>query len=209
MSSKFPQAEPAKMPGSTPVQAPRPKSSGACPGFLLLLIIILPNVVLSADTGATSNAEISVERANAVVLSRVDDWFLGAYSALETESSLIRVYDWTCVFSTTGMYSLTIQSANGGSSLKLQSRSGDQITYWILVMHEGPSGAVRTTVRVPDYHITGMIASRDLNCEGLKEDNKNEQNWNLRFRPAILHRNFNAAPPGIYTDQITLVVTAE
>lgn len=167
----------------------------------LLLLFQIPRAAVASDVLVS---EISITRAEAVKISNIEDWDFGSYGPLSVTRRSLRLRDRTCVFSTTGGYSLRLISNNGGNRLRLLSGAGNRMRYSIAVRYRQGNLFRNQRVRQSDETLSGLAGSLALDCS-----DQNARNWNLQFRPIIGRNAFNNAQPGVYTDQVTLIVTPE
>jgi len=152
------------------------------------------------------DSEISITKGEAVRISSVDDWLVGVFTALDTISgSALSAYDRQCVFSTTGAYQLEVVSGNGGTRLNLQSGSGDGMNYRIWVVWRNLTGTF--TGRITNNTVINVNNLRALTTLDCADDSFFA--GNLWFRAQVLPGDFNAAPPGIYQDFVTINVRPE
>lgn len=155
---------------------------------------------------ATEDSVITITVEDSVQISKLDDNFVGIFTATDTLAGISYSWEWLCVFSSTGSYDLQIISQNGGASLNLQSSGGDSMNYtmYTYIAQNGTNGfdyvGTDTTI-----NRTGLPGSLDLNCD----DGQNLNAHNLFFAPVVNGASFNAAPPGIYTDLLTLIVSPQ
>lgn len=168
--------------------------------------LVLSTASVFASGSATEDAVISITVEDSAQISKLDDNFVGIFTASDTLVGISYSWEWICVYSSTGSYDLQIISQNGGSSLNLQSSAGDSMAYtmYTYLAQGGTSGfdyiGTETTI-----NRTGLPASLDLNCD----DGQNLSGHNLFFAPVVGGAAFNAAPAGIYTDLLTLIVSPQ
>ncbi len=174
-------------------------------GMLALSILSVADPALSA-TSASEDSVISITVEDATQISKLDDNFVGIFTATDTLVGISYSWEWLCVYSSTGSYDLQIISQNGGGSLNLRSSSGDTMDYtmYTYLAQGGTSGfdyiGTETTITR-----TALPASLDINCD----DGQNLSGHNLFFAPVVGSASFNAAPAGIYTDLLTLIVSPQ
>lgn len=143
--------------------------------------------------GSTSEGTsiITIIKEDAVLITDVDDLFLGTRGALfdnQVNSDAV------CVYSSTGSYNLAITTANGLFSLQSPNTT-TAIPYsleWITDI---------ATPVVYNNPINGLIGdSQSINCNGTT---------NAIFQITVTPTAFNAAAPGNYQDTLTLLVQPE
>jgi spore coat protein U-like protein len=164
--------------------------------FSIACILLLPlNTQAATDGSLGSTSEgtslVTIIKGNAVLITDVDDLFLGTHGTLDTKKVSA---DAVCVYSSTGAYNLAITTINGYFALQSTSTTTD-IPYsleWI------------TDVATPVLHnspINGLIGdSQSINCNG---------STNAIFQQTVRRAAFNAADPGSYQDTLTLLVAPE
>lgn len=171
-------------------------------GLLLLLLVCISSRAVTAQS--STELDLSITKTEAIKLSNMDDWFMGAYSAVDINDRNIRFNDFVCVYSSTGLFSLTLNSYNGGNRLRLISDNGDVMRYQIIVRSRRGNRMRNTRIRDDATTISGNHGSATLNCSDSRP-----RNWNVRFRSVIGRNAFNQAAPGIYTDLVTINVSPE
>ena len=162
-------------------------------GLTLLLFALNATPATDGFIGSSSEGTsvLTIVKEDAVQISDVDDLYLGIKGAL---TSAQVVGDDVCVFSSTGAYSLTVSSTNGGFALK-DSNTLTDIRYsleW-----------VTTSTHSVRYNktLTSLSGnSQSLDCGG---------STNARFQVTIRPKSFNKAEPGQYRDTLTLLVHPE
>jgi spore coat protein U-like protein len=172
--------------------------TGPIAALLALLIAVSP----ASYAQESAQSVVSIERQEAVQISGIDDWDFGSWAVHDTANRAVRLRDTTCVHSSTGSYSLTLGSLNGTNRLRLMSGDGSRIRYNIVVRYQDGAALTNQRVRQSGTTINNMTGSLTLDCTGAR-------NWNLRFTPIVNRNQFNRAPPGIYQDVVTLLVTPE
>ena len=164
--------------------------------FGALMLCAMP----TAYAQDSADSVVTIEKEEGVKISNVDDWDFGSWAVHEGAAK--RLTDNTCVFSSTGSYSLTINSQNGSNRLRLRSTDGERIRYNIIVRYRDGNTLARQRITSPGTTINNMTGSTTLGCAGTGS-------WNLRFIPIVNKRQFNRASPGVYQDLVTLLVTPE
>ena len=156
---------------------------------------------------ASADAELSIVRSELALISDVDDWVIGLHPSAATLSfSDFSDWDWQCVYTTTGLFGVEVTSANGGSRLHLRS-GADELDYHFYTWYR--QGATYPTYAVGPYSTPSVTIG---NLSGsLVPDCSDEAfgNSNLWFIARVYPADFNAAPPGIYRDVMTITVTPE
>ncbi len=155
-----------------------------------------------ANAQESADSVVTIAKEEGVKISNVDDWDFGSWAVHEISDRAVRLRDNTCVYSSTGSYSLTLSSQNGTNRLRLMSADGERIRYNVVVRYRDGSGLARQNINRTGTTINNMSGSLTLGCTGAR-------NWNLRFIPIVNKRQFNRASPGIYQDVVTLLVTPE
>ncbi len=178
-------------------------------GTALLRVLLLLTMAfgLSSQSYAQSESatsEVRVVVGEAVKISNVDDWLLGVYSATDTVNFLTPLFrDDQCVFSSTGAFRITINGQHSANSFLMESQNGDTMAYRMLINFRSGGGNRFQFVNAPATY-TNVDGASTLDCS----DSPNP-GWNLRFYTYVLGNSFNAAPPGIYQDTLTLLVAPE
>jgi len=188
----------------------------ACPPTAKTLIhrstcatVALVGLVLSLAFAPSANAqqsvesEITLERAESVRISNIDDWTIGVFTPNDTISTLQYEWDWQCVHTSTGTFRVDVSSANGGAGLALESGSGVRMTYQIYTYSRRGNNYSLNGFNTPVFGLTNLSGSQSPTC------NDEPSNTNLWFAAVVRPFAFNAAPPGIYRDTVTLVVSPE
>lgn len=177
----------------------RIRSSIKCCATLLAVIMTVSPTSYAQDS---AQSVVTIERQEAVLISGIEDWDFGSWAVHDTANRAVRLRDRTCVHSSTGSYSLTLGSLNGTNRLRLMSGDGSRIRYNIVVRYQNGATMTNQRVRQSGTTINNMTGSPTLDCSV-------GRSWNLRFTPIINRNQFNRAPPGIYQDVVTLLVTPE
>ena len=171
---------------------------------LLLIFLALGFSSQSLAQSNTAESEISIVVGESVKISNVDDWLLGVYTATDTINFLTPLFrDDQCVFSSTGAFRITINGQHSNSAFLMESQNGDTMAYRMLINYRRNGGNRFRFVSAPSTH-TNIDGASTLDCS----DSPNP-GWNLRFYTYVLGASFNAAPPGIYQDTLTLLVAPE
>lgn len=167
----------------------------------------------AANAQDTGVSEITIQKIDAVQITKIDDWIIGVWTstAVETGTFEFNNWDWQCVYSSTGAYSLDIQSANGGPQLGVVSSAGNRIRYTIRTASQttaSPGSLTYANYFTPSISLTGRKAMTSTDCSDTSEHIGYGAN-NLFFLPYVTTAEFNLAPPGIYRDVVTLTVSPE
>lgn len=170
--------------------------------LLGLMLLIAPFAMMVSTAAPT---RISISKVFGVQLSKVDDWNFGVHSATTTALADMSVttadgfWDDTCAFSSSGAYDLDVSSQNGGSLFIMKSGT-DQIPYTITVSYKRGTYQTKTYTASP-------ISLKNLRASQITDCADEFSGHNLRFAPLVAAADFNAAPPGVYQDIVTLVVS--
>lgn len=158
-------------------------------------MVAASGVAVSATDGtlgttSSGTSVVTIIKDNAVQISDVNDLNMGNHSALTADEVMS---DGVCVFSSTGGYNVTVSSANG--ALELVSGT-DTIPYSLDWAAGGAPAAV--TLGTPIIGLAGDQSATD--CGGTP---------NASFEVTVAQADFNSAPPGTYTDTLTLLINPE
>ncbi|MFK7854965.1 MAG: hypothetical protein AB8B79_12660 [Granulosicoccus sp.] len=168
--------------------------------LLCTVITAYPTSVLAA----TVDSEVSVVRSESTKISNIDDWLIGVFASADSINNIQYNWDWQCVYTSTGTYRVEVTSQNGGSALKLESGAGDQMNYWIY------SYVRRGNAYELEGHTSSVINLNNLSgSQSLTCADENVVGTNLWFAALVRPADFNPAPPGVYRDVVTLVVSPE
>lgn len=172
-------------------------------GFVITLCMLITSSFMPV-MAVSVDSEISVIRTESTKISNIDDWFIGVFTAVESINNSQFVWDWQCVHSSTGSYRLEVTSQNGGSRLRLESGAGDQMNYSIFsYVRRGNRFQLRGHV-TSVINLNNLSGSRSLTCA-----DEILAGTNLGFAALVRPADFNPAPPGVYRDVVTLVVSPE
>lgn len=169
-----------------------------------------PAMVSAQAPASAADSTVSVAKADQIVLSKVDDILIGVFGpdeVLDARTFRVDQFDYQCVYSTTGGYRLDITSANGTGPFELENASGDRMGYEVHLWYRRAGGAFQfTSTRYPTAPIAvpGLSASRSPTCADEALDNSN-----LIVTGVVNAGPFNAAPPGVYRDVLTITVSVE
>ena len=152
----------------------------------------------------SAESELSMVRSELVKISNIDEWLIGVFSATDTINFNQFEWDFQCVYSSTGSYKVDVTSQNGGSQLRLVSDSGDEMRYRIFTYVRRGNLYNLNGHTTPVFSLDNLSGSLSLTCadEPLAQSN-------LFFAPLVTPNDFNQAPPGIYRDFVTIVVSPE
>ena len=169
-----------------------------------LALSMLVALLQTAHAQSSVDSDINMVKGEAVKISNIDDWLIGVFAATDTIAGAAYNWDWECVYTSTGAYRVELTSANGGSQLRLLNGAGDQMRYYLYTYHR--RGATYTLEYFTDtvININNLSGSTSLTCA-----DEPVVGTNLWFAAVVFPADFNAAPPGIYTDFMTLVVSPE
>ncbi len=172
--------------------------------FILLLIPVFGLNSQALAQSQSAQSEVRVVVGEAVKISNVDDWLLGVYTATDTVNFLTPLFrDDQCVFSSTGAFRITINGLHSTNSFLMESQNGDTMAYRMLINFRSGGGNQFNFVNAPTTY-NNIDGASTLDCS----DSPNP-GWNLRFYAYVLGNSFNAAPPGVYQDTLTLLVAPE
>ena len=170
---------------------------------IMLVIMMLPSVVFSANS---AQSKITVTVGEAAKISGIDDWVIGIHTADESLGAYWEYnWDYECVFSSTGAYSVELTSQNGVSPMVLKSASGDEMDYevWAYVK-QGASHSIKGPYRAANFTIPNLTGSDSQTCQG-----EGYGGHNLFFAALVRRTSFDPAPSGIYRDQMVITVRPE
>lgn len=148
-------------------------------------------------------SDIRLERSESVRITNIDDWIIGIFNPTDTIRTLQYEWDWQCVYTSTGSFRVDVSSANGGAGLALESGSGNRMTYQIYTYSRRGNNYSLVGHNTPVFALNNLSGSQSLTCDD------EPSNTNLWFAAVVRPFAFNAAPPGIYRDVVTLVVSPE
>ena len=174
------------------------------------LIAVVPMLLLSLPINAFSansaESKLSIIIGETAKISAIDDWVIGIHAADEDMTSFWEYqWDYQCVFTSTGAYSVQLNSQNGASPLELRSASGEPLAYevWAYVK-EGTALSIKGPFRDASFSMSNLTGSDSQTCQG-----EGYGGHNLFFAALVRRANFNAAPTGIYRDQMVITVSPE
>ncbi len=171
------------------------------PVLALMFLLAFGNHAYAQQNSAQST--ISVFVGDGVKISNVDDWFLGAYSANYNMGTPPRFIDEQCVFSSTGTFSLSVVGLNSTNQLRMVNSNGDTIRYRSQMIYYRGTRQRRVNFNRPRT-VTRITGASTTDCS----DTTN-LGWNIQFSTWVYPGSFNAAPPGIYQDTISITVVPE
>ena len=173
---------------------------------LLRCLILVAGTALVPPAIAQSSEQstVSIIRGESVKISNIDDWLIGVFTSIDTINSIQYQWDWECVYSSTGSYQVNLVSQNGGSELVLRSSAGDEMKYWLYVYFRQGGTYNLQGFTTPVININNMSGSQSLSCA-----DEPIVGSNLWFAALVRPNDFNPAPPGIYQDLMTIIVSPE
>ncbi len=161
-------------------------------------------VATAATTSIT--AKITLVVGEGALITGIDDLLVGVLTADGNVTGVERSTDRMCVFTSTGAYTLTVTSQNGGSQLQLLNASGDSLRYLLRLRYRQGSLRGNTgNLSTPSIVQSNWVGSTEFDCSDVS-------NWggnNLEVRATVRAAWLSAAPVGIYQDVVTLMVAAE
>ena len=183
---------------------PSPRRARAALGVLVLLL----GLGVSGPSAAQSSAdvELSLTRGEAVQISNIDDWLIGVFTASDSIANIQYNWDAECVFTTSGAYRVEVLSQNDpAGALTLRSGS-DTMAYELWTYSRtNTTGAYQLRgFNTSPVVLSGRRGSTSPTCAG-----EPAGGTNLWFAALVRPGPFNAAPPGIYQDVATIIVSPE
>jgi len=170
----------------------------------LLTLGLLLTSFQTAYAQSSVDSDITMVKGEAVKISNIDDWLIGVFAANDNIAGAAYNWDWECVYTSTGSYRVELTSANGGNDLRLISGAGDEMRYYLYTYHRRGANYTLEYFTDPLININNLSGSTSLTCA-----DEPIAGTNLWFAAVVFAGDFNAAPPGIYTDFMTLVVSPE
>lgn len=179
------------------------------PSSLMVIMRLLPLFAClfcgTAFAQDSADSQISIARGEAVQITNIDDWLIGVNTATAVNFTLQYEWDATCVYTSTGLYSVEVSSGNGGPALFLESSGGDTMPYQLYFYYRrGATYTLSPGYTTPVTTLTNLSGSTSLTCA-----DETFAPTNLWFTAVVRPGPFNAAPPGIYTDFATITVRPE
>lgn len=173
---------------------------------LLVGALCLTSSTLHAQEA--EDADISIVKGDAVLLSDIDDWLVGVFGPNDSINQRVGNFDFFCAHSTTGLFSLDLSSTNGGANLTLFSGGGDAMEYFVVAYSYSENASrvfpdTRQEFTQP-FTLNRRLGSPTPSCVG-----QGFGDANLYFAAAVEPANFNAAPAGIYRDTVVMTIRAE
>ncbi len=173
----------------------------------MLKVIAFTSLLLGGSSAVlaqdATDAEVSITRGEAVQISNIDDWLIGVFTAIDTINNIQYNWDWECVYSSTGSYRVEVISQNGGSELRLNSGT-DSMRYWIYAYFRQGNNYRLRGFTDPNFTLNNLSGSTQIDCS-----DEPVVGTNLWFAALVRPADFNPAPPGIYQDLVTLLVSPE
>ena len=182
------------------------QSVGSGVARVMLSALFFSTLIATASIAASITSKITLVVGEGALITGIDDLLVGILTADGNISGLERASDTMCVFTSTGAYTLTVTSQNGGSQLTLLSASGDSMNYLVRLRYrQGTLKGNTGNLSTPTIVQNNWPGSTEFNCS-------NVTNWggnNLEVRATVRASWLNAAPVGIYQDVLTLMVAPE
>ena len=172
-------------------------------GVLALITGCLSNSGLLYAQSATSDLELAITKSEAVKISNIDDWFIGVFAATDSIDTIQYNWDAECVYTTTGRFTVEIISQNGGTELTLKS-GPNSMRYWIYSYYRRGANFRMKGFTDTNFTIKNLRGSTQIDCSD--EPNAGTNLW---FAALVRPADFNPAPPGVYQDLVTLLVSPE
>jgi len=148
-----------------------------------LAFLFMMNFATLASAQSSENSTVTITRGDAVRITNIDDWLIGVYTATDTIPTIIYNWDYQCVFTTTGLYGVTVTSQNGGAQLTLASAAGDTMAYEIYSYSRQNGGGFELRRHLtPTINLTNRSGSTSPTCA----DETAFANTNLFFAPLVL-----------------------
>ena len=157
-------------------------------------------------TGSQGESDIILVKDNAIQISDVGDLDLGQFSSL-APAATANDSDDVCVFSTTGGYSITIDSKNRPGEFTLSNGGtgpADSMAYSVTWQAAGAPAALPIT---PAGSTLGNAAA-PLPASSTSPSCADSGGTNATFAVSVDAVAFNAATAGTYEDTVTLLVKA-
>lgn len=172
-------------------------------GMLALVAGCLSNSGLLYAQSASTDAEVAITKSEAVKISNIDDWLIGVFTATDSINNIQYNWDAECVYTTTGSYNVEVISQNGGTDLTLTS-GPNSMQYWIYSYYRRGANYRLQGFTDANFTINNLSGSTQLDCS-----DEPAAGTNLWFAALVRPADFNPAPPGIYQDLVTLLVSPE
>lgn len=151
---------------------------------------------------STGTSDVSVTKENTALISGIDDIAFGTLGLLPTpavETSAMCVYA-----ANAGAYGITITSGSGNGAFAMNEPGGGTLAY--SVRWADASGTL-TAVADGTPTTTLLGSSTELDCAS--DTANGVANSNAILEVTIAEAEYNAAPSGVYTDTLTLLITPE
>ncbi|MEM7018547.1 MAG: hypothetical protein AAF512_14550 [Pseudomonadota bacterium] len=143
---------------------------------------------------STGTTDITVTKGDLAQITDMDDFNLGPWTA----GNLVQT-DTVCVFTTTGLYNVTADSANGAGTFQVNS-GANNIVYRVR-WDDGATGLTTLTdATLFDNGGAGLAGSTTSACGGVN---------NATLEIFLSNANMTAAPVGVYTDVLSVTVAAQ
>ena len=170
-------------------------------GVLALVAICLSSSGLLYAQSASLDSEVAITKSEAVKITNIDDWLIGVFAATDSINTIQYNWDAECVYSSTGSYKVEVISQNGGTELTLTS-GPNSMRYWIYSFFRRGANFRMQGFTDANFTINNLSGSRQEDCSD--EPNAGTNLW---FAALVRPADFNPAPPGIYQDLVTLLVS--
>lgn len=185
--------------GSSGVRVSAAKSTRAGHLMIFLLLVTVFSFLPDNAVAETVDVRINMIRNSGVLISNVDDWYIGAYTDATMPRDARSAWDAVCVFTSSGVASLRLQSSNG-PDLNLVGSSGAMIPYRIQVVYKRGKRK-RRLLATTEFEVPNMSVSKLIDCG----DARNQSN--VEFRALVRRASFRPVPAGVYQDTVTLIVS--
>ena len=160
----------------------------------------------------SADVEIRLVKGDAIRISKIDDWVPAVRDATGTIGVISGRYDGQCVYTTTGLYRLRLESANGTGNEPLVvvkppgTRPQDRMRYYLAIVSDRSGvGYVRQDYGTSEMSVGNeLVGSTDPDCIG----GRNNNGFNLYIGAYVLGPDFNLAEPGVYRDTVTITVSS-
>ncbi len=175
-----------------------------CVVVLVVLFTLILQTASAKASSASVETKLKLDRTESAKISNIDDWLIGVYTAADSINNIQYNWDWQCAYTSTGTYRVEVISQNGGSKLTLESSAGDQMDYWIYAYVRRGNNYVLSGHTTPVINLNDLSGSQSETCA-----DERFAGTNLWFAALVRPAAFNPAPPGIYRDSVTLMVSPE
>lgn len=168
-----------------------------------ILVALVSNVALAATQGtvgstSTGTSVVSISKGHQVRISDIADFAFGAQTSTPAKAN-----DNICIYSTSGSYDVTAQSANAsGTDFRMANVGASSFVTYTVEWNNAASGTSGTALlnAVTSSAFTGAHTTSN-NCGG---------STNSRLFVQVDNTSFTSAPSGVaFTDTLTLVVAPQ